>query len=372
VAQSEPDPAEPASQDNVAMRRALEASIRIGIIALLVLWCLAIVQPFVGPLLWGIVMATAARPLHERLTGLLGNRPSAAAGLLVVLALALLIGPTLALAGNLVETAATLAHEFKAGDLRVPPPPATVESWPIVGEQIFAAWSEASRNLETTLTRYAPQLKELGLWLVSTAAATGGGLLLFVISIVIAGVLLNRAEGAAAAARRIATRFAGERGAELTTLAQATVMSVTRGILGVAIGQSLLAGLGMLVVGVPGAGLWALLVLLLAVVQLPPLIVLGPVILYVFSTSSVVVAVLFAIWSLAVALGDSVVKPILMGRGVDVPMLVVFLGAIGGFMRAGIIGLFVGAVVLCVSYKLFLAWLEVREIDESRALGTGG
>lgn len=132
---------------------------------------------------------------------------------------------------------------------------------------------------------------------------------------------------------------------------------MTRGILGVAILQSLLAGLGMLAVGVPGAGLWALLVLLVAVMQLPALLVLLPVVVYVFTTASTGVAVGFAVWSTAVGLSDNVLKPLLMGRGSPVPIVVIFLGAIGGFLLEGIIGLFVGAVVLAVGYTLLQEWL---------------
>jgi predicted PurR-regulated permease PerM len=189
----------------------------------------------------------------------------------------------------------------------------------------------------------------------------------FVISIVIAGVLLANGARAADASREIATRLAGERGAPLTELARATVQSVTRGILGVAAIQSLLAGMGLLAVGVPAAGLWALLVLLLAVIQLPPLLVLGPIIVYVFWTSSTLVAVAFAVWTLLVGTIDNFLKPLLMGRGVDVPMLVVFLGAIGGFMLDGIIGLFVGAVVLALGYSLFTAWLQLADSPDEPA-----
>jgi predicted PurR-regulated permease PerM len=122
--------------------------------------------------------------------------------------------------------------------------------------------------------------------------------------------------------------------------------------------QALLASLGLLVVGVPGAGLWALLVLILAIVQLPTILVLGPIIVYVFSTSTTVAAVVFAIWSILVGISDAFLKPLLMGRGVDVPMLVIFIGAIGGFMTSGIIGLFIGAIILALGYKLYLIWLE--------------
>ena len=136
------------------------------------------------------------------------------------------------------------------------------------------------------------------------------------------------------------------------------LVGVALGILGVALIQTLLASLGFLLVCVPGAGLWALLVLILAVVQLPTILILGPIIVYVFSTSSTVAAVVFAIWSILVGISDAFLKPLLMGRGVDVPMLVIFIGAIGGFMTSGIIGLFVGAVILALGYKLFLTWLD--------------
>jgi predicted PurR-regulated permease PerM len=233
-----------------------------------------------------------------------------------------------------------------------------VADWPLIGDDVYAFWQTANRNLETALRQIAPQLKGIGLWLVSTGATTGVGIVKFVISIVIAGVLLANGPRVARAARGIATRLAGERGGQLTQLAGATVQSVTRGILGVAVIQSLLAGIGMLVVGVPASGLWALLVLLLAVIQLPSLLVLAPVIVYVFSTSSTFVAVVFAVWSVLVGTSDTFLKPMLMGRGVDLPMLVIFMGAIGGFLRAGIIGLFVGAVVLALGYTLFTAWLQ--------------
>ena len=349
---------EPSAEDRAFFNRLVEAGIRIGFIAVLVLWCLDIVRPFVQPIVWGIVIAVAAHPVYAGLRRFVGGGEKRAAALFVILALAILIGPTVSLTTSLVETAGRLSDEFFGGGFVIPPPPESVEGWPIVGESLHAAWSEASQNLEATLRRYAPQLKTAGMWLVSTGASTGFGILQFVISIVIAGVLLANTADAGEVTRKVATRLAGSRGVALVELSRATVQSVTRGILGVAVIQSLLAGLGLVVVGVPAAGLWALLVLLLAVIQLPALLVLGPAIAYVFATSSTVVAVIFAIWSLVVGGMDTFLKPMLMGRGVDVPMLVIFFGAIGGFMADGIIGLFLGAVVLALGYSLAIAWLE--------------
>jgi predicted PurR-regulated permease PerM len=353
---------EPPADDTAFLRRAVEVSIRVGVVALLAFWCLLILRPFVQPIVWGVVIAVAAHPLHRRLERLLRGRSRLSAVLLVLGALLLLIVPTVALTASLLDTARVLAGELRQGALTVPPPPAFVADWPVVGDELYAFWENASRNLESALLQIAPQLKGLGLWLLSTGATTGVGIVKFVISIGIAGVLLMNASQAVGAARGIARRLAGPRGAALTDLAGATVQSVTRGILGVAVIQSLLAGMGMLAVGVPGAGLWALGVLLLAVIQLPTVLVLAPVVVYVFSTSSIPVAIVFTVWSAMVGTIDTFLKPLLMGRGVDVPMLVVFMGVIGGFMLDGIIGLFVGAVVLTLGYTLFTEWL--REAKE--------
>jgi predicted PurR-regulated permease PerM len=194
--------------------------------------------------------------------------------------------------------------------------------------------------------------------LLSTAAGAGIGILQFVISIIIAGVILANAVGFGAFLKALARRLMGNRGEEFTMLASKTVRSVAQGVLGVALIQSLLAGVGLLAAGVPGAGLWALLVLLLAIVQLPPILILAPIILYVFSVSSTTVAVIFMIWSILVSMSDAFLKPLLLGRGVEVPMLIILVGAIGGMIHSGIIGLFVGAVVLALGYELFRAWLE--------------
>ncbi len=351
------------TEDRVFLKRALETSIRIGLVALLVVWCFQIARPFVQPIVWGIILAIAIDPLFKRLCRVTRDRKGLAAAILVVGALLVLAVPSVLLTTNLVESVTELAEKEEAGELHVPPPPASVADWPIVGDRLHSFWMAASRNLDVALDSLHPQLKAMGTWLLGTAASAGIGLLIFAISIVIAGVLLAHGEPAAQAARRVAERLVPDRGAEFVELSRVTVHSVTRGILGTAFIQAFLASLGLLVVGVPAFGLWALLILLLAVVQLPTLLVLIPIIVWVFATHSTGVAVVFAIWSLAVGLSDNVLKPILLGRGAAVPMLIIFIGAIGGFILDGIIGLFVGAVVLSVGYVLFNAWLAVAETE---------
>jgi predicted PurR-regulated permease PerM len=261
------------------------------------------------------------------------------------------------LAGTLVESAQGLAADLTDGTLSIPAPPESIGSWPIIGEPLERFWRLASVNLGAALAEIRPQIAAFGRWLLATVAELGLGILQFVLAIIIAGVLLANAQGGGHAARAIATRFAGERGADYAELGQATVRSVARGILGVALIQSLLAGLGFLAAGVPGAGLLALVCLLLAVVQIGPAVVLIGTVIYVFSTADTFTAVIFLIWSIFVGLLDNVLKPVLLGRGVKVPMVVIFVGAIGGFLASGIIGLFVGSVVVGLSFTLFKAWL---------------
>jgi predicted PurR-regulated permease PerM len=196
---------------------------------------------------------------------------------------------------------------------------------------------------------------------LSKAAGAGIGVLQFIFSIVIAAVFLAHAEKTKLAMQRFCRRLVAERGDEMLDLSVATIRSVVNGVLGIAAIQALLGGLGMFLVGVPATGLWALLILILVIAQLPALLILGPVIVYVFSVESTTVAVIFMIWSLVVSMSDLVLKPLMLGKGVEAPMLVILLGAIGGMIMSGIIGLFVGAVVLALGYKLFQAWLDLGE-----------
>jgi predicted PurR-regulated permease PerM len=361
------------SKEKAFLRRALEATIRIGLVVLLVLWCFEIVKPFIVPVIWGIIIAVATYPGYRRLLPPLGDRRGLAAAVVALLMLVLLIGPTIMLADTLVAGAQQLARELGNGTLRIPPPPESVATWPVVGTSLSKFWELASVNLASALNEIGPQLKAVGGWLLSAAGGVGFGILQFIFAIIIAGILLANAEGGDRAADSIANRLMGEQGWKYSDLARTTVRGVARGILGVALIQSILAGLGFLVIGLPAAGLLALLCLVLAVVQVGVGPIVIPAVIYVFATADTVPAVLFLVWSLFVTLLDNFLKPILLGRGAKVPMAVIFVGAIGGFLAHGIVGLFVGAVVLSLGYTLFRAWLgeETAKQMEKTNPGTG-
>ena len=353
--------------DKSLVARTLDITIHVGIVLLLLFWCFRIAQPFIQIFVWGIIIAVAIFPGYRWVDVALGGRKKLSAVLVTLLLLIIIIIPCLMFASSLVETAQKLSSSLSEGSLRIPEPPEKIKSWPAIGQMLHDFWHLSSENLTAALSKIAPYLKVVGLWLLKTAAGAGFGIVSFVIAILIAGVLLANGESGIRIARAISFRLAGEQGDEFVHMSGLTVRSVARGILGVALIQAILAGLGFLVIGVPGAGFWALLVLILAVVQLPTILILGPIVIYVFYTTHTVPAILFAVWSIAVGGCDSFLKPLLMGRGVDVPMLVVFIGAIGGFLLNGIIGLFSGAVILSLGFKLFELWLNdnMKEVDTS-------
>ena len=349
-------------EDKLFQARALDAVVRISLLALLVLWCFNIVRPFIMPILWGAIMAVAIYPLFVMALHKLGGREKLTATLITLIALAILIIPAMMLSESLIESTQNIAAEYDAGTLTIPAPSDKVKDWPLVGEELHDAWALASTNLEAALVKFKPQLEAFGKWFLANAAGVGAGVLMFIISIIIAGVFLVFAGSGSQALETVVGRVLGEKeGKAFVDLAGTTIRSVAQGVLGVALIQTVLGGVGLLAIGVPYAGVWALLILLLAIVQLPPLLILGPIIVYVFSVEPTVPAVIFMIWSLMVSVSDSFLKPLFLGRGMKIPMLVILLGAIGGMILSGIIGLFVGAVVLAVGYTLFMAWLNPEE-----------
>jgi predicted PurR-regulated permease PerM len=343
--------------DKAYVSRALEASIHIGLTVLLATACLLILLPFIPLITWGIIIAVAAYPTFKKLQAALGGRGALAAIVFTLVLLAILILPVVLLTQSMIEGIQTLTAHFKDGTAIIPPPPASIESWPLIGAPLKSLWDLASKDLPALASRFAPQIKAALPGLVSASAGASVTLLQLLFSILLSGVLLANAQAAYEVTRSLANRLFGEKSSEFRELVGSTIRSVTTGILGVAIIQSIFAALGFLVVGLPGAGLWAVIFLVAAVLQVG-IVVLIPAVIYAFVIASTTKAVIFLIWCVIVALMDNVLKPILLGRGVAVPIAVVFLGAIGGFVAMGIIGLFVGAIVLSVGYKLFLAWLE--------------
>lgn len=349
------------SEDQAFVRRSLAAVIQIGVIILLASWCLKIIYPFIGLVAWAAIIAVAIYPLHVKLSAKIGDRQKWSAAIIVLIGLALLLAPAWSLTGSSIATAQKLAAGLNAGTLSIPAPSEEVAEWPLIGKDVYQIWNDATVNLESTLSKHYEQVKAFSSWLLKTVASITVSILGFAVSIMIAGVFMVSAETSYKTFRAVGYRLAGERGADFTDLSVATIRNVAKGVLGVAFIQTLMAVIGLLVMDIPGVGIWATIILMLAIAQLPPLLVLGPIAIWVFSTAEPVPATIFLIYSIFVSASDAFLKPIFLGRGVDVPMLVILLGAIGGMITSGIIGLFIGAVVLALGYKLFMSWLTPEE-----------
>lgn len=351
-------------------KKAIEAAIKIAIIAVMVGVAIMITKPFLIPVIWGIIIAVAVEPLLARITPVLGGNRKLTAILFAVVTISAMLTPVFIMATSSLNMAQNVSKQLEgkgleSRNLEIPPPPAEVKTWPLVGPKLSETWSLAATNLGAVLQPFEPQLKYVALTILSAAKSGVLAYFMSIISVLIAAVFLISPEKGSRTMTRIFCRLAGSRGPEITTLATATIRGVMQGVVGVAMIQATLGGIGMLVVGVPGAAIWTTLVLICAVIQLPPLLILGPVAGYVFTSADTTTAVLFLGWSIAVSMSDAFLKPLLMGRGVDIPMLVILLGALGGMMLFGIIGLFVGAVALAITYSLFMAWLDETKMTDS-------
>lgn len=345
---------------NSIIHYTIETVIRLGFLVLLLAWCLQIIYPFAGIVMWGIILALATAPLYDKLNAKIGGRPKLASAILILVGLSILMIPSWLFLDSLISGVKDLSAELKNDALTIPPPPEAIASWPVIGEGLYDIWNQAATNLEGLIIKYKDQILGAGSIIFDSALSIGGSIVQFIFSTLIAGILLAT-KGTDNIARKFFKRIVGARGDEFADATEVTVRNVTKGVIGVALIQAGLVGIGFLLAGVPYAGLWALLVMILAILQLPPLLIIVPVVAYLFSTASMVPAVLWTIYLLLAGASDNILKPILLGKGAPVPMLVIFIGVIGGFMLSGFMGLFTGAIVISLGYKLVLEWLGETE-----------
>lgn len=344
-------------------KQIIQVSIQLLALALLIGWSFRILDPFITPVIWAAILAVALYPIHQRLKKILGNRGGLAAALITILMLALIILPSVMLGLKTADEVKDAISQYHAGKIAIPPPSEQVKTWPLVGSQAYGLWSEASTGVDSLISKHPDQVRDITSKSVALLASTGKGIFLFALSIIISGLLLSYAQSAGVFMRRLFNRLLGNSKIDMAEVSIVTIRNVVKGILGVAFIQSALAAGGFLIAGIPAAGIWALLCLILAIIQIGVLPVSIGVIIYIWSTGTTTTATLLTIWLILVGLSDNFLKPWLLGKGAPVPMVVVFLGSLGGFILSGFIGLFTGAVILSLGYKLFSTWLE-GEADE--------
>ncbi len=348
--------------DQRFLANAMASFIQIGAVLLLLYWCFTIVAPFINVVVWGLIISVAVYPAHVVLSARLGGREKLSAAIFVLIGLAIIVLPTWILADSTVVGLQYVAAELEEGNAPLPPPADSVADWPVIGPLIYETWSSATSNLKATLSQFKPQLQSFGQRALGFVGHSIASVLQFIFSVLIAGALLMHGSSGRSVTQNIAASLVGaERGHGLTDLSILTVRSVFKGVLGVAIIQAIVSAAGLLFAGIPAPGIWAGLVLVLAIIQLPPLLVLGPIAIWYFSVAEPVPAAVFLVFAVIVSASDAFLKPLFLGRGIDVPMLVILIGAIGGAMAQGIIGLFIGAVVLALGYKIVTAWMAPDE-----------
>lgn len=359
------------NQSSQNSQHIVDASIRIAFLALVVVWCFLLFKPFVTVIMWSMIIAVTAYPLFKKMTGWFGGKKGLASAVFVIVGVAIILVPGIGLTGNVVDTGKSVMEKLENGTLQVEPPNESVREWPLIGSRVYGVWKEASISLDKTIRKHNDQVKKAAGWILSSLATVGLDMLLTVFAIMIAGMLMVHGESGNKASIAFFGRMLGHGGEEFSDSSRDTIRSVVKGVVLVAVIQAVLAWIGFAVVDLPGAEVWAIIVLILAIVQLPPLVIILPIIVYVFSYQSSGMAIGFAVWGVIVSMSDSFMKPIFLGRGLKTPMLVILIGAIGGMILHGIIGLFIGAVVMALGYNIYCSWLNnwetIEGVDESDA-----
>ena len=353
-----PPNAEPQNRES---SRLMDLMVRVVVIGGLAVLCYQVMSPFLMLAVWSIILAVTLYPLHRWLARKLRGKQGLAATLLVVVGVVLIVVPTALLMSSFADSIRGVIDSVQNNTITIPVPRESVQEWPIVGKKIYGVWTKAHDDLPGLVQSLQPKIGELARRALAMIASIGGGILLFLASFIVAGILMAYGESGAGASRAIFCRIAGPaKGDAFTKLSTATIRTVAQGVVGVAAIQAILIGLALIIAGIKVAGVLAVVALVLGIAQVPALIITLPVIIYIWTKGDygTGAAVTHTIILLITGMADNVLKPLLLGRGVDVPMPVILFGALGGMAGLGIPGMFVGATGLALGYEIFREWVE--------------
>jgi predicted PurR-regulated permease PerM len=334
--------------------------IRVALIGALAALCFRVFSPFLNLTVWSIILAITLYPLHQQIARRVAGKQWLASTILALLGVALIVVPSWLLMNSFADSIRSFMGAVQQNTLHIPPPREGVQSWPIVGKSLYDSWSKAHADLPALVQSMRPKLGELARYAFAIVADIGRSMLLFLASFVAANIVMAYGDSAARNGRAFFARVSGPtRGEKLVKLSLSTIRAVALGVIGVAAIQALLIGLALLLAGIPIAGLLAIIALVLGIAQVPALIITIPVIIYIWSSGnySSGAAITHTIILLLTGISDNVLKPLMLGRGVDVPMPVILFGALGGMATGGIQGMFVGATALALGYELVRHWI---------------
>jgi predicted PurR-regulated permease PerM len=322
-----------------------------------------VLHPFLTAMVWAATIVVSTWPVMLGVQARLWGRRSLAAAVMTLLLLMVLIIPFSLAVATIVSHTETIVGWIKSlATLTVPPPPAWVGALPMVGGKIVAKWEQViaigPEGVSAFLAPYAGQALK---WFASISGSVGMMIIQFLLTVVISAIFYMGGDRAAAWLRLFARRIAGHHGENSLILAASAIRAVALGVVGTALIQSVLGGIGLAVSGVPATGILTALIFMFCLAQIGPVPVLIPAVIWLFWTDQTGWGITMAAWTLFLGTIDNIISPILMKKGADLPLLLVFAGVTGGLIVFGIIGLFIGPVVLAVSYTLLNAWVAGDE-----------
>lgn len=349
--------------------RFLDMFIRFGLILALASFCYTVFSPFLNMMLWAVILAVTLYPLHQYFATRLGGKQGWSSTLIVLLGIVLIVVPTVLMISSLGESVSVMIDKLSGRAFVIPPPSAHIATIPIVGEKISVLWLKASNDLPGLISNYRTQIGDIAKATLGILASMGGGLLGFILSFIVAGIIMTWGAAGADSARRIAIRLTDEnKGQSLVKLCTSTIRAVAQGVIGVALIQALLVGVIMIVAGIPAVGIFFILALILGIAQIPVILVTAPAIALMWSLGDhgTAMNIIYTILLIVAGMADNVLKPLMLGRGVDAPMPVVLLGALGGMAASGILGMFIGATLLSIGYRIFMSWVNDGQVGDSQ------
>ena len=338
-------------------------AIRLVCLGLLGYWTLILIRPFLTILIWSAIIAVALYPIFEWLSRALYGFRVLAAIVITVFSLLVMLGPAAWLGLSLAETVRALSAGIGDGTIAVPPPPQAVKSWPLVGSEIYDLWEQASTNVRALLVQATPYLKPFGGKLLAAAGGLGVDMLRFILAIVISGFLFIPGPALVDSTKNILRHLAEARGEAFVDISGATIRIISRGVIGVAIIQTLLAGTGLIIAGIPAAGFISLLVLILGIIQIGPSIILLPLVVWSWFAMDTTAAIVFSIYMVVVNFVDNILRPLVMAKGLSTPIWLTLIGVLGGTLAHGLIGLFIGPVILSIAWQLIVLWTRNEPVN---------
>jgi predicted PurR-regulated permease PerM len=343
--------------------KVIETVLTLILVFLVLAVCIMIISPFLISILWAVIIAIAVFPVYNSMVRKMKGRRIFPAILVTFLMLAFIFIPVILFVHSATKNIEIISAYLHSGQVNVTTPSLKIKSIPLVGEEAYNYLLSFSENMEAAFQKYYPQILNASKVLLGGVLSAAMTFLQLLLSVIIAGVLLAT-KGTGEASQIFFNRMAGKRGPEFRELCVSTIRNVVKGVLGVAVIQSALVGIGLFFAGIPYAGILTIVSLTLAILQIGPGIVIIGSVIFLFYTHSTTFAVVWTIYFVGVMFIDNILKPLLLGKGAPVPMLVIFLGVIGGFILYGFIGLFAGPIILSIGYKLILAWMyPVIEAD---------